>query len=29
MNGDNNVLIKTGNGNITYDLVHDKAKNAN
>ena len=27
--GDNNVLIKTGNGNITYDLVHDKAKNAN
>ena len=27
-NGDNNVLIKTGNGSITYDLVHDKAKNA-
>ena len=26
--GDNNVLIKTGNGSITYDLVHDKAKNA-
>ena len=28
-NGDNNVLIKTAGGNITYDLVHDKAKNAN
>ena len=28
-NGDNNVLIKTPNGSITYDLVHDKAKNAN
>ena len=27
--GDNNVLIKTSNGSITYDLVHDKAKNAN
>ena len=25
-NGDNNVLIKTPNGSITYDLVHDKAK---
>jgi hypothetical protein len=25
-NGDNSVLIKTGNGSITYDLVHDKAK---
>ena len=24
--GDNNVLIKTPNGSITYDLVHDKAK---
>ena len=29
MNGDNSVLIKTGGGSITYDLVHDKAKNAN
>lgn len=28
-NGDNNVLIKTANGSITYDLVHDKAKSAN
>jgi hypothetical protein len=28
-NGDNNVLIKTGGGNITYDLVNDRAKNAN
>ena len=27
--GDNNVLIKTGNGSITYDLVHDRAKSAN
>jgi hypothetical protein len=27
--GDNNVLIKTGSGNITYDLVHDRAKSAN
>ena len=27
--GDNTVLIKTSNGSITYDLVHDKAKNAN
>ena len=26
---DNTVLIKTSNGSITYDLVHDKAKNAN
>ena len=26
-NGDNNVLIKTSNGSMTYDLVHDKAKN--
>ena len=25
-NGDNSVLIKTGNGSISYDLVHDKAK---
>ena len=24
--GDNNVLIKTPHGSITYDLVHDKAK---
>ncbi len=29
LNGDNNVLIKTPNGSITYDLVHDKAKSAN
>ena len=28
-NGDNNVLIKTPGGSISYDLVHDKAKNAN
>ena len=28
-NGDNNVLIKTPGGNITYDLVHDKAKTSN
>ena len=28
-NGDNSVLIKTPNGSITYDLVHDKAKTAN
>ena len=27
--GDNNVLIKTPNGSITYDLVHDKAKSSN
>ena len=27
--GDNNVLIKTAGGSITYDLVHDKAKTAN
>ena len=27
--GDNNVLIKTSNGSITYDLVHDRAKSAN
>ena len=27
--GDNNVLIKTTGGSITYDLVHDKAKTAN
>ena len=26
LNGDNNVVIKTPNGSITYDLVHDKAK---
>jgi hypothetical protein len=29
LNGENSVLIKTGNGSITYDLVHDKAKSAN
>ena len=29
MNGDNSVLIKTPGGNITYDLVHDRAKTAN
>ena len=29
LNGDNSVLIKTPNGSITYDLVHDKAKTAN
>ena len=28
-NGENNVLIKTGGGDISYDLVHDRAKNAN
>ena len=28
-NGDNNVLIKTAGGSITYDLVHDKAKTSN
>ena len=28
-NGDNSVLIKTGGGSITYDLVHDKAKTSN
>ena len=28
-NGDNNVLIKSGGGNISYDLVHDRAKNVN
>ena len=28
-NGDNNVLIKTPGGSISYDLVHDKAKAAN
>ncbi len=27
--GDNTVLIKTSNGSISYDLVHDKAKSAN
>ena len=27
--GDNSVLIKTSGGNITYDLVHDRAKTAN
>ena len=27
--GDNNVVIKTPNGSITYDLVHDKAKTSN
>ena len=29
MGGDNNVVIKTPGGNITYDLVHDKAKTSN
>ena len=29
MSGDNNVAIKTPNGTITYDLVHDKAKSSN
>ena len=29
LNGENSVLIKTGNGSFTYDLVHDKAKTAN
>ena len=28
-NGETSVLIKTANGNINYDLVHDKAKAAN
>lgn len=28
-NGENSVLIKTGNGSITYDLVNDKAKSSN
>ena len=28
-NGDNSVLIKTANGSLSYDLVHDKAKTAN
>ena len=28
-NGDNSVTIKTANGNLSYDLVHDKAKAAN
>lgn len=28
-NGENSVLIKTGNGSISYDLVNDKAKSAN
>ena len=28
-NAENNVLIKTAGGNITYDLVHDRAKSAN
>ena len=27
--GDNNVNIKTPNGSITYDLVHDRAKSSN
>lgn len=27
--GDNNVVIKTPNGSITYDLVHDRAKTSN
>ncbi len=27
--GDNNVLIKTPGGSITYDLVHDRAKSSN
>ena len=29
MGGDNNVVIKTPGGSITYDLVHDKAKTSN
>ena len=29
MNGENSVLIKTANGSITYDLVHDRAKSSN
>ena len=29
MGGDNNVVIKTPGGSITYDLVHDKAKTTN
>ena len=28
-NGDNSVLIKTGNGSISYDLVNDRAKSSN
>ena len=28
-NGDNSVLIKTAGGDITYDLVHDRAKTSN
>ena len=27
--GDNHVVIKSPNGSITYDLVHDRAKSAN
>jgi hypothetical protein len=27
--GDNDVLIKTPSGSITYDLVHDRAKSSN
>ena len=29
LSGENNVLIKTGNGSMTYDLVNDRAKTAN
>ena len=29
LNGDNSVLIKTGSGSFTYDLVHDRAKSSN
>ena len=29
LSGGDNVVIKTPNGSITYDLVHDKAKSAN
>jgi len=29
LTGENSVVIKTGNGSITYDLVHDRAKSSN
>ena len=29
LNGDNSVVIKTPNGSINYDLVHDRAKTSN
>ena len=29
LSGENSILIKTGGGNISYDLVHDRAKNVN